>query len=123
LRLAAQAEADRSGLARSASDGDGAGLGGRLVGAAGAVQDGAELGQELGEADLAGVRKRGEQPCLGVLGKVSFDRPLEAYLRDHDVPPDAEVRLGRAGAADAGGIRLAWDPRALVLVLDEADPG
>src|SRR4029450_7149724 len=43
----------------------GAGLGGGLVGAGGAVKDRAELGQQLGEADLAGVGQGGEQPCLG----------------------------------------------------------
>jgi hypothetical protein len=42
---------------------------------------------------------------------------LEAFLRDHDVPPNAEVRLR------AGGVTLSWDPRALVLVLAEADTG
>ena len=64
------------------------------------------------------MRRRARPPARGLtVGE------LETYLRDHDVPPDAEVRLRRAGAADTGGITLAWDPRALVLVLDEADPG
>jgi hypothetical protein len=40
---------------------------------------------------------------------------LEAFLRDHDVPPDAEVRLRNA---ESGGVTATWDPRALVLTLE-----
>jgi hypothetical protein len=47
---------------------------------------------------------------------------LEAFLRDHDVPPDAEVRLRRPGEADTGEVTPTWDPRAHVLVLDEGGP-
>ena len=45
---------------------------------------------------------------------------LEAFLRDHDVPPDAEVRL-RDG--ESGGVIPMWDPRALVLTLGEDEAG
>jgi hypothetical protein len=48
---------------------------------------------------------------------------LEAFLRDHDVPPDAEIRLNRPGEADLVGTWAHWDPRAHVLVLGEGDPG
>jgi hypothetical protein len=48
---------------------------------------------------------------------------LEAFLRDYDVPPDAEVRLRPAGQPDTAGITPCWDPRALVLVLAEAEAG
>jgi hypothetical protein len=46
---------------------------------------------------------------------------LEAYLRDHDVPPDAEVRIRRPDGTDISAITAAWDPRARVLILGEAD--
>jgi hypothetical protein len=45
---------------------------------------------------------------------------LEAYLRDHDVPPGAEVRIRRPGGTDVG-VTVAWDPRARVLILGEGD--
>jgi hypothetical protein len=48
---------------------------------------------------------------------------LEAFLRDYDVPPDAEVRLRPAHRADTAGISPSWDPHALVLVLAEAEAG
>lgn len=48
---------------------------------------------------------------------------LEAFLRDHDVPPDAEVRLRPAGQPDTTGISPSWDPHALVLVFAEAEAG
>lgn len=47
---------------------------------------------------------------------------LEAFLRDHDVPPDAEVQLRRPGESDTGGITPTWDPRAHALVLGEGGP-
>jgi hypothetical protein len=47
---------------------------------------------------------------------------LEAYLRDHDVPPNAEIRLRRTDETDVGGIAAIWDPRTQVLVLGEGDP-
>jgi hypothetical protein len=51
---------------------------------------------------------------------------LEAYLRDHDVPPDAEVRLRRPGEGGldfhVGSIITTWDHHAGVLVLGEGDP-
>jgi hypothetical protein len=47
---------------------------------------------------------------------------LEAFLRDHDVPPDAEVRLRRPGDTHAASITPTWDPRAQVLILVEDDP-
>jgi hypothetical protein len=46
---------------------------------------------------------------------------LEAYLRDHDVPPDAEVRIRRPGGTDISASTAAWDPRARVLILGEGD--
>jgi hypothetical protein len=46
---------------------------------------------------------------------------LEAYLRDHDVAPDAEVRIRRSGGTDVSGITAGWDPRAQVLILGEDD--
>jgi hypothetical protein len=48
---------------------------------------------------------------------------LEAFLRDHDVPPDAEVHLRPTGQPDTAGITPCWDPRVLVLVLAEAEAG
>jgi hypothetical protein len=45
---------------------------------------------------------------------------LEAFLRDHDVPPDAEVHLRNA---ESGGVIPMWDPRALVLTLGEDEAG
>jgi hypothetical protein len=47
---------------------------------------------------------------------------LEAFLRDHDVPLDAEVRLRPAGQHETAGISPSWDPHTLVLVLAEAKP-
>jgi hypothetical protein len=50
---------------------------------------------------------------------------LEAFLRDHDVPPDAEVRLRRPGAGGpdfhVGGITTARSQHAMVLVLVEGE--
>jgi hypothetical protein len=37
---------------------------------------------------------------------------LEAFLRDHDVPPNAEVRIRLRGEPDTAGITLIWDPHA-----------
>jgi hypothetical protein len=47
---------------------------------------------------------------------------LEAFLRDHDVPPNAEVRIRLRGEPDAAGITLIWDPHADALVLGEDGP-
>jgi hypothetical protein len=55
-------------------------------------------------------------------GRLTFGA-LEAFLRDHDVPPDAEVRLRRPGEADTRVVTPAWDPAAHVLVLGEDEPG
>ena len=44
-------------------------FGGGVLGAAGAVQDGAELGKELGVADVG--RRRGAGPASGPLGCVA----------------------------------------------------
>jgi hypothetical protein len=46
---------------------------------------------------------------------------LEAYLRDHDVPPGAEVRIRRPGGTDVSGVTATWDRRARVLILGEGD--
>ena len=59
-----QAEVDAAGLARRAGDRGRAGLGGGVLGAAGAVQDGAELGKELGVADVADAGERGARAIL-----------------------------------------------------------
>jgi hypothetical protein len=65
VAVGGHAEPDAAGLARGASDRSGIRLSGGLVGAASPVQDRAELGQQLGEGDLAGVGQGGEQGCLG----------------------------------------------------------
>jgi hypothetical protein len=65
----------------------------------------------------AGIMRRGSEPPAGRLTVGA----LEAFLRDHDVPPDAEIRLRRRGEADAGSVIPTWDPRALVLHLAEAE--
>jgi hypothetical protein len=46
---------------------------------------------------------------------------LEAFLRDHDVPPDAEVRIRPPGEPDTADITPTWDAHAHALVLAEAD--
>ena len=51
---------------RSPGDRGGAALGDRLLGVVDAVQDGADLGEELGEVDLADPGHRGQQPSLGL---------------------------------------------------------
>jgi hypothetical protein len=61
------------------------------------------------------IMPRGSGPQAGRLTVGA----LEAYLAEHDVPPDAEVRLRRLGEVDTAGITATWDPRAHVLVLDE----
>ncbi len=48
-----QAEVQAAGLARRAGDGGSAGLGGGVLGTGGVVQDRAELGEQLRQADLA----------------------------------------------------------------------
>jgi hypothetical protein len=63
------------------------------------------------------VMRRSSGPSAGRLTVGA----LEAFLRDHDVPPDAEIHVRRRGEADAGGIIPTWDPRALILHLAEAE--
>jgi hypothetical protein len=56
---------------------------------------------------------------------------LETYLAEHDVPPDAEIRLRRDGETvpdgliaefHVGALTATWDPSQQVLVLSEGDP-
>jgi hypothetical protein len=44
---------------------------------AGAVQDRADLGHDLGQADLADARERGQQPGLGMPQQPGSQRPIE----------------------------------------------
>jgi len=60
------AEPDRPGLAGGSGDRGRAALGDGLLGGVDAVQDGADLGDELGEVDLADPRHRRQQPSLGM---------------------------------------------------------
>ena len=60
------AEPNRPGLAGRSGDRGGAALGDGLLGVVDAVQDGADLGDELGQVDLADAGHGGEQPGLGV---------------------------------------------------------
>jgi hypothetical protein len=56
---------------------------------------------------------------------------LETYLAEHDVPPDAEIRLRRSGETSredliadfhVAALTATWDPPKQVLVLAEGDP-
>jgi hypothetical protein len=71
--------------------------------------------------------RRGTQPPVPRLTVGA----LETFLREQDVPPDAEVRLRRPGetgperlVADfhVGALTATWDPPQQVLVLSEGDP-
>jgi hypothetical protein len=71
------AEADGAGLAGGAGDWGGAALGDGVLGAAGPVQDGADLGDDLAEVDLADVGRGRQELGLGMAQECRADGTVE----------------------------------------------
>jgi hypothetical protein len=107
-----QAEVRAAGLARCMGNRGGAGLGGGVLGAAGAVQDRAELGEGLGVADLAHPRQPGQQVGLRVLAEPRGHGLVK--LGDGGQQSAQQLHLGaddlaeHAGSSPAGGRGAEW---------------
>jgi hypothetical protein len=71
------AELDQGVLAGLLGDRRGATLGSDVGEVAGPVQDRADLGQDLGQVDLADARQRLEDRGLGVLGQGGGQGPIQ----------------------------------------------
>ena len=78
--VASPAEDHAAALARLARDRSDAGLGGELVGGLEAFPDIAELGEDLGGADLTGAREGGDDRAVGEIGERMLD--ARGQLRD-----------------------------------------
>jgi hypothetical protein len=70
------AESHRPGLAGGSGDRGGTALGDGLLGVVDAVQDGADLGEELSEVDLPDARHGGQQLGLGVAEQGGANRAV-----------------------------------------------
>jgi hypothetical protein len=67
----------RPGLAGCSGDRGGAALGDGLLDGVDTLQDGADLGDDLGEVDLADARHGGQQPGLGVANQAGGEGAVE----------------------------------------------
>jgi hypothetical protein len=76
LAVGGPAEPHRPGLAGGAGDRSGAALGDGLLGVVDAVQDGADLGEELSEVDLAEAGHGGQQLGLAVAEQGGANRAV-----------------------------------------------
>jgi hypothetical protein len=102
-----QPEVDAAGLAGRPGDRGGTGLGSGVLGAAGPVQDRADLSQQLGVAELADARKPRQQLGLGVGGQPLADRLVEVGDGGQQGgPSDRRMRGndGEATKASAAGL-------------------
>jgi hypothetical protein len=122
------AELDHGGLAGLLGDRGGANLGSGVGEVAGPVQDRADLGQDLGQVDLADARQRLEDRGLGVLAKGGGQGPIQVgdaakqAAQQPDLDADAvgqdlgiELVDGRPGRPAAGEAPALGAPAALAV--------
>lgn len=98
------AELDHGGLAGLLGDRRGANLGSGLAEVAGPVQDRADLGQDLGQVDLADARQRLEDRGLGVLAQGGGQGPIQ--LGDAAKQGTQQPELGADTVGQDLGIEL-----------------
>jgi hypothetical protein len=102
------AEPHRPGLAGGSGDRRGAALGDGLLDGVDTLQDGADLGDELGEVDLADAGHGGKQPGLGVAEQAGAKGAVEVGdggkqgAQQPDLAPTSSVST--SGARPIGGV-------------------